>query len=169
MESHLMTFAGKPARESNGNAKMDCAKVAELRLLRAQGETYRALGRHFGIDHKTARKIALGLAWKPDEALITVSRATNAELGQVADLLASGLPIRAVAARVGVTTSSVQALMRPHGLQSSHVGTPGYCINGHARTAGNRTKSRGCRVCANIQAKEYQRKKRAKEKCASSR
>lgn len=49
--------------ERNACSKLTEADVIELRKMYADGASTVALGRHFGISHKTARHIAVGIAW----------------------------------------------------------------------------------------------------------
>ena len=52
-----------PYRNPKIAKKMTPKTVSDLRLDHDGGESYRALGRKYGITHKTARAIVLGLSW----------------------------------------------------------------------------------------------------------
>ncbi|MBW6494578.1 MAG: hypothetical protein K0B16_08495 [Burkholderiaceae bacterium] len=114
-----MTPTGQVYGTSHFRAKMNPEKVEELRRLRQQrGLPYRELGTLFGIDHKTARSIAIGLTWvSTGEA---VYRADDAELDQVRALVARGVSMANIARALGVTDGSVKRLMRKQGIRSIH-------------------------------------------------
>ena len=51
--------------EKNVNAKLDAAKVREIRALHAQGGiTYAALGRHYGVSNVAIRNAVKRISWK---------------------------------------------------------------------------------------------------------
>ncbi|MHB0973140.1 MAG: hypothetical protein ACYC0P_02715 [Thiobacillus sp.] len=121
MEAAATTPAGKAYGTSNARAKMNPEKVEELRRLRQQrGLPYRELGAIFGIDHKTARSIAIGLTWATHEGR-TVYRVDDAELEQVRTMAAQGVGVAKIARTLGATERSVQRLMQKHGIRSIHV------------------------------------------------
>lgn len=120
MEPIRITPTGKVYGTSHFRAKMTPEKVEELRRLRQQrGLPYRELGAVFGIDHKTARSIAIGLTWVSTGK--TVYRADDAELDQVRALVAQGVGAQKIARSLGVTAMSVRRLMQKHGIRSIHV------------------------------------------------
>lgn len=113
------TAEGNTCGLSHFRAKMTPEKVEELRRLRQQrGMPYRELGALFGIDHKTARSIAIGLTWTCEGK--TLYRADDAELDQVRTLAAQGVGTGKIARTLGVTDASVRRLMRKHGIRSIH-------------------------------------------------
>ncbi len=49
--------------EQNKASRLTEADVLEIRRLRGEGLTFRALGRRFGIAHATAREACAGISW----------------------------------------------------------------------------------------------------------
>ncbi len=49
--------------EKNHSSKLTVEGVRRMRELRADGRSYRALGREFGVHHTTAREAVLGIHW----------------------------------------------------------------------------------------------------------
>lgn len=52
-----------PAGERNGFAKLSWETVGRMKTMHEQGASYRAIGRHFGVNYETARRAILGLNW----------------------------------------------------------------------------------------------------------
>lgn len=68
-----------PCGPMHHQSKMTWKKVAELRRLYAQGESFSALGRIFGLHYTSAQAIALRRTWIPieeraDRALATIAK-----------------------------------------------------------------------------------------------
>jgi hypothetical protein len=56
--------AGGPKHEGHGMAKLDWAKVREIRARYAAGETQVALGKEFGVGNTQISHIVLNKVWK---------------------------------------------------------------------------------------------------------
>jgi hypothetical protein len=55
---------GRIARgERSGRARLSAAQVYEIRSRHLRGEPLRALGRAFGVDHKTIKRAVDGKTW----------------------------------------------------------------------------------------------------------
>jgi hypothetical protein len=53
----------QPVGSRNGRSKLTEDQVEEIRRRVALGESYRAIGRQFGVDHGSVRQIAIGKTW----------------------------------------------------------------------------------------------------------
>lgn len=53
----------RPSGERNPQGRLKASQVAEIRELHAAGESLRALGRRFGVTHRSIRLIVTGMSW----------------------------------------------------------------------------------------------------------
>lgn len=165
VDAHMTTPEGKAFGPHHAHAKLTQDQVDEVRRLRREkGLPYRTIGQMFGIDHKTARSIAIGRTWKPVTGRV-VFRASQVELEQVRAMVAQGVGVAKIACTLGATERSVSSLMKRHGLCSINP-APGHkaeCKHGHAMNGDNLIVANGkhvCRECNRRNAREYARKKR---------
>ena len=166
MQQSMTTATGKVFGPYHAYAKMTFETVAELRRLRQQfGLTYRKLGERFGIDHTSARNIAVGKTWvsTPDKV---VFRAGADELERISSLIAEGAGIKKIAGELGVTERSVRKAMMAHGIKSANPppGIKAECKHGHPLNGENlailQNGKRDCRQCRRKAAREYAQRKR---------
>lgn len=96
--------------EANPFAKLTREQVEEIRSLRAQGMTYKAIATRFGVHLSLAWKICARRGWVA-QAVGTLRRATDADLPRVAELHAQGLGRRRIAQALACNESSIAALL----------------------------------------------------------
>lgn len=96
--------------EANPFAKLTRAQVEEIKGLRAQGMTYRAIASRFGVHLSLAWRICARRGWV-SEAVGTLRRATEDDLARVAELHAQGMGRRRIAQELKCNESSIAALL----------------------------------------------------------
>jgi hypothetical protein len=57
-------YPGGPRGEAHKNAKLNSDKIREIRARHASGEGYRKLGKAFGVDRTTIKRIIQGRQWR---------------------------------------------------------------------------------------------------------
>lgn len=115
-----LSAKGKVVGESRKNRKLTASQVAELRSLRAKhGWSYKKLGEIFGVSDQNAWQIVRGKTWNVD-VVATKQQATDADLKEVAKLIAQGLGHVRIAKEMGVTRYSAYRLMKACDQASGH-------------------------------------------------